>query len=247
MELIVYSNSVYTMSKTSQSWFQHGLPQPAEGEEVEERFSITLRTIEKPMKRKILLMGDSNTKNVNFGEGSGKVGKSYPGNRIKASKVGNIQPHLCIGYSDLFLMSGTNDLRCEYINDEEQIHSLVLQLKGKLREIRQLCPRIKIFVVPVLPSRIPKMNENIGKYNELVDHMLYTYFPDIWYEGIYSFLDNNGLLSKNLARGEDKIHLGSKGIAKLVRYIKTCVFQREKEVSFLGQESTQWVGSPEPT
>ena len=54
------SNSGYTMTKTSQNWFRHSLPQPADGKEVEERFSIALWTIEKP-KRKILLVGDSNT------------------------------------------------------------------------------------------------------------------------------------------------------------------------------------------
>ena len=58
--------------------------------------------------------------------------------------------------------------------------------------------------------------------------MLYNYFPDIWFEGIYSFVDRQGLLDAKLVRPNDKIHLGVKGIARLVRYIKVCVYSREK-------------------
>ena len=64
-------------------------------------------------------------------------------------------------------------------------------------------------------------------------------------------VDRQGLLDSKLIRQNDKIHLGKKGIAKLVRYIKVCVFRREKyETYILGsghQESTLQVGLSEPT
>ena len=66
-------------------------------------------------------MGDSNTKDIQFGTGSGKVGDSYPGKRVKASRVKNIDPVECVGYQNVFLHVGTNDLRCEYVTSKEYV------------------------------------------------------------------------------------------------------------------------------
>ena len=169
----------------------------------------------------------------------------------------DIDPKQCIGYSNVFIVCGTNNLRCEYINSESDILQVVDELRQKITTIKQLCPATKVFVVPVLPSRIPRMNANIMIYNDLVDDMIYNCFPDVWFAGIYSFLDLHGQLSLRLCRPNDKIHLGTKGIAKLVTYIKTCVFRREKydmfsstsspKVASRKQKSTPEVGSSDPT
>ena len=253
-ELELKSNSIYVMSKSSQSWFRHGIPPPNSDETVDERFSITFRSLSKKAKRGIILMGDSNSKEVSFGTGSGKVGESYPGKRVRAAKVSDINPHLCTGYSNIFLMCGTNDLRPENVRNESDIHHVVSQLKRKLYEMKKLCPTANIFVMPVLPTRLPHMNENIMLYNRLVNDMLLNCFPDVWFQGMYGFLDRQNLLSTKLTRANDKIHLGSRGIAKLVSLIKNCVFLKEKQTqakptsySEVVQGSTQKVGSPEPT
>ena len=250
-ELEVKNNSIYVMSRSSQNWFRHSVPQPAPSSDVDERYSITFRCLKKQFRRSIVVIGDSNSKDINFGAGTGKVGESYPGKRVQATRVKDIDPNQCVGYSNVFIMCGTNDLRCDNIKGEPDIHTVVEKLRQKLTEINKLCPDSKVFVIPVMPSRIHRMNNNIRKYNELVDHMLFSCFPDVWYQGIYSFLDDQSLLSAKLTRTGDKIHLGPRGVAKLVSYIKACVFKREKyELHKLGnlrQESTQRVGSTEPT
>lgn len=93
------------------------------------------------------------------------------------------------------------------------------------------------------------MNTNITMYNRLVDQMLLLNFPDVWFQGIYSFLDNKGMLSLSLTRENDKIHLGPKGIARLVTYMKVCVFRREKLDGHYQteQESASQGGSPGPS
>ena len=251
-ELTTNNNSLYVMTRTSQNWFKHGVPAP-DAEDFDERFSVTFRSLRHQYKRSMLVVGDSNTKEIQFGSGSGKVGKSFPGKRIKASKVANIDPSSCTGYANVFLMCGTNDMRCDNIKSKSDIQAVVDQLKDKLSEIKQLCPSTKLFVIPVMPSRIRQMNANIELYNELVDHMLMVNFPDIWFEGIYSFLDHQDMLSAKLTRENDKIHLNVKGISKLVTYMKSCVFNREKYESsnFMStsiyQGSAHQVGSPEPT
>ena len=140
------------------------------------------------------------------------------------SQVSKIDPGCCVGYTDVFIMCGTNNLRCEYIKQKSDVSAVVEQLKDKIIEIKQLCPEVKLFVIPVMPSRISKMNHNIKLFNELVDQMLFDNFPDVWFKGIYNFLDNKGLLSIKLTRQNDEIHLSDRGIAKLVTYIKSCVF-----------------------
>lgn len=197
--LEVENNSIYSMTRSSQAWFSHEvLPDSAE------RFSIiTFRSVSEKFRRSLVVIGDSNTKDIKFSTGPGTVGASYPGKRIKASKVSNINAEDCIGYSNAFICCGTNDLRCENIKCEDDIRKVVCHLEQKIALIKQLCPKSKIFVSPVLPSRIPKMNRNITTYNNLVDTMLHRLFPDVWFRGIYSFLDNRGLLSSKLTRGDD--------------------------------------------
>ena len=233
--LEVVDNSIYSMSRKSQGWYQHSVPPPPL--ETDERFSLTFRSLDEKSRRSIVIIGDSNTKDIAFGEGSGFVGSSYPGKRVKAAKVNDINVNDCVGYSNIFLCCGTNNLRCEYVNGISDIHGTVNELRSKLNVIKQVCPKAKVFVSPVLPSRFPRMNHNIMLYNDCVDKMLSRYFPDVWFQGIHSFLDNEGLLSSRLTRGSDKIHLGPRGIAKLVSHIKSCVYSRE--ISDLKRDANQ--------
>ena len=93
------------------------------------------------------------------------------------------------------------------------------------------------------------MNKNIGLFNILVDEMLAKQFPDIWFKGLYEFLDRQNLLDINLARNGDSIHLGPKGLAKYVGILKRCIFQREKIEQYSSKQGSTYakVGSPEPT
>jgi alkylated DNA repair dioxygenase AlkB len=77
-------NSVYSMTRKSQAWFRHRIPAPEGGSQ--ERFSISFRTVDEKLQRSTVIQGDSNTKEILFGEGSGKVGASYPGQRVKCAK-----------------------------------------------------------------------------------------------------------------------------------------------------------------
>ena len=224
VDMEVTNNSIYSMTRSSQAWYQHEvLPSQIN----EERFSLTFRSLDPKFRRSVAILGDSNTKDIQFGEGSGRVGASYPGKRVATPKASKINVNECIGYSNIFVCCGTNSLRCEDVKNDRDIYKAVDELQLKLRGIKQLCPKSKIFVSPVLPSRIPQMNGNIMMYNEIVDSMLRKYFPDIWFKDVYSFLDSQDLLSTKFTRANDKIHLGPRGIAKFVSHIKLCVFSRE--------------------
>ena len=218
-------NSVYTMTRSSQGWYKHGI-QPAESSE--DRFSLTFRCVSQKNKRSVIIQGDSNTKNIKFGTGLGTVGETYPGLRRKAAKVSDITPESCIGYSNAVLVCGTNDLRVGYVRDESDIRKIVDVYKFKLQEIKQLCPSCKVFVVPVLPTRNTRMNKNIVCFNRMLSEMLNQMcFKDVFFPGVYSFLDSKGLLSSRLTRENDDIHLSEKGLAQFVRIIKLWIFECE--------------------
>jgi hypothetical protein len=195
-------------------------------------------------------MGDSNTKSLEFGSGKGKIGETYPGKRVKAAKIDNINPNSCIGYSNLVLVCGTNDLRDGYIKSDNDITNLVETYRNKLATIKQIAPATKVFVVPVLPTRNVNMNRNIVKFNACLDEMLHHCFSETWFPGVHGYLDNKMLLSTKFTREGDAIHLGVKGIAQFVRNMKMWIFQREVRERILTKNSRQAPGhkggSPEP-
>ena len=63
--------------------------------------------------------------------------------------------------------------------------------------------------------------------------MLAKLFPCISYKGVYSFLDNQGLLNSRLTRNNNKIHLSPRGISLYVAHMKRHVFQTRKTSQLL--------------
>ena len=238
LELTPSSNSAYVMTRSSQAWFRHGIPEMTYP--VEERFSITLRTINKNFCRSTLVIGDSNTKELVFGTGKGTFGESFPGKRVKASTIQSIDPKICIGYAHIIIACGTNNLRPENIHHKTQINKLVEDLRLKVMQIGKISPKSKITVLPVLPTRLNEMNQNILFFNKCVADMLRHCFNDnVLFPGIYQFLDRSGLLAAKFTRTNDLYHLGDRGIAQLVSIIKQSVYRRECEnraVSNRGQQ-----------
>ncbi len=177
----------------------------------------------------MLIVGDSNTKDIVFGPGKGKVGESFPGKRTKAANISQIKPEDCIGYTNIIIACGTNDLRTENVRHETEIHAIVDKLRYKLLQVTKICPKARITVMPVLPSRNHEMNRNIMFFNHFVDLMLAKCFRDVWYPSVHEFLDKKNLLAENLTRNGDAIHLNERGIARYVSKLKYVVFQRECE------------------
>lgn len=222
-------NSLYVMTRKSQAWHKHEI---IDAEVCEERFSVTLRCINTCNQRSMLIIGDSNTKEIKFGSGVGTVGEKYPGKRVKAAKIHQIDPRDCVGYSNIVISCGTNNLRPSEITGQRNtyIKNLVDVLQSKIENINVLTPT-KIFIMPVPPSRDQMMNKNIIAFNNLLFESEFITRYNIWMPGMYSFLDRSGMLNSNLTRGGDQIHFGDKGICMFVRLIKDTVYQRERAES----------------
>ena len=63
---------------------------------------VLFRTERQKKKCKIII-GDSNTKLIQFGSGKGSMGGSYPGRRIKAARIRNIKPADCCGHANIVI------------------------------------------------------------------------------------------------------------------------------------------------
>ena len=229
-------NSLYTMTRSSQGWYRHGIEST---ESSEDRFSLTFRCVNQRNKRSVLIQGDSNTSKIKFGVGAGTVGETYPGKRLRTPKVSDINPESCVGYSNIVLVCGTNDLRVNAVRDDSDICKVVDVYRNKLLMIKKLAPASKIFVVPVLPTRNARMNRNVTRFNSLLSEMLSSCFRDVYFPGVYSFLDSKNLLSSRLTRENDDIHLGEKGIAQFVRLLKLWIFECDARERRLGRNSSR--------
>lgn len=221
------NNSLYVMSRSSQAWFQHSI---LDVSNCEERYSVTLRRVDDKNKRSVIIIGDSNSKDIKFGSGRGTLGETYPGRRVSAPKVENIDPAKCIGYENVVIVCGTNNLRPENIKNQSDIVKCFETLKSKVEQIRILCDT-KIFVMPILPTRDKIMNQYVNCFNSMIRSGIVeaSLASDVWMPPLYEFVDRQYLLDYKLTRDGDRYHLGTLGMCKFVRAIKDAIYFRESE------------------
>ena len=111
-ELKVADGSVYVMSRFSQDYWRHGIsPQT---EETGARISFTFRHIAPHFRNYRTIVGDSNTKNLNFGKGKGTFGRFMPGKRLEAMRIEDIPGPDKIGpVKSIVIHTGINNLNSE--------------------------------------------------------------------------------------------------------------------------------------
>ena len=235
--------SLYVMSKSSQHYWTHQMNEVDLGDTV--RISVTFRSVGDNFKNSTVILGDSNTKHLKFSSGArgekGTFGYRMPGKRVETFHIREIDPHKCIGYQNIVIHCGINDLRDSSpgrlpIDPEPtDICAHFKKITEKISEIKSVCPYASIHVSPILPTRNSKLNERIVQFN----HMLFNYLAkDIGGEGVRSldfseFVDiRTGLLQENLRvwdsrsgcyNKKDILHIGKAGIRLLAGCIRNSI------------------------
>lgn len=237
MNLTVPHKSLYSMSRQSQGVFKHEiLPNPQNTK----RYSLTFRSVHWTNLNSTIAIGDSNFGGLKFGEGKGNFGTATPGKKEWSAKVENIAPHQSLGYQNVVVMCGTNDLKVNMENEEEEeIMEIYKVYKGKFEEIRRINQKCKLFVCPVLPTRDQAINNRIKVFNKLiVTDLLQTNLGVHLVEGFLDFVDQtNWLLKESLFSKHfdgDTLHINNRGYCILVKCIKTTIFRCKN----LGKNST---------
>ena len=223
LDLELQNNSLLMFSRKSQEEWKHSII-PDKNIQTK-RWSFTLRCIKPYFMNSTLVIGDSNTKELKFGDGKGCFGAWVPGERIQASRIADIpDPSNLYPYRNLLLHVGINDINR---HNREPTKTLISSLDTKCKTISQRFPNMRIFISLLLPTTNPDLNCSVNELNQqlqaLVNSRSYLY-NTIQH---HNLLDQNRMLRANFCR--DYIHLNGLGLSEFVRTIKTAVIHKRPE------------------
>ena len=216
-------NSLYVMSSTSQQTWTHRIDPSNEKRDL--RYSITLRYISKNNNNVTIICGDSNTRHLNFGGGKKTFGDKMPGKRVESFIIDEIKPERCVGYNNVFVHCGVNDIKRKGVIVEECVDRLVC----KINEICELCPTSRITVSPILPTKLNWLNERGLHFNRLLFNYVNNVNNRVGTLNFTIFCNKDNLLDNSMGRYNDevdKVHLGSTGIFTLSQLVSKKVFSR---------------------
>lgn len=224
--LRVNSGSMYSMSRISQEFYRHRVD-PEEGAD-EVRYSLTFRSLSWRNHNRTLLMGDSNTKYVKFGDEKGTLGKAIPGRRFEAFTIDQLDPVECIGYNNIILHCGINDIKSQNISDKD-LNDVYVNFKHKVEDIRRLNRTARIIVSPVLPTRLIGLNKKALSYNRLLFNDLNQSGLNIAFvHGYDDMVDRDRCLDMRFSRDYDFLHLSPAGVSYLASCMKAGVLYKKR-------------------
>ena len=178
--------------------------------------------------RSTIVLGDSNTGKLKFGDGRGTFGHLIPGRRKEVLFIEGIDPLDCCGYKNIFIHCGINSIKHYAINTSERIDDYFNKFKEKINQIMLLCPDSKLFVSPILPTKREDWNARGRYFNRcLIDfkHATNNRFTIL---NFLEYVDTaTGMLCKNMGsywNPHDPIHLGSSGIRLLIGMVREHAF-----------------------
>ena len=223
--------SLYIMSQQSQQFWKHQIKEDVSDRAT--RYSLTFRCVGDEYKNSTLIIGDSNTRHLSFGDEKKTFGPDLPGKRVQAYTIEDISPEACIGYQNIVVHVGVNNLKSTRIpglfSDTKDINvwEQFKLYEAKINTIRSLCPRATLFLSPALPTKLRWLNHRILEFDRYINNYICANVR------IRSFDFNNFADSDNLLRSEfasykyknDNIHLGSWGIITFARKIKASILK----------------------
>ena len=230
--LNVCDNSIYKTSVKSQHYWSYGVDRPNSSEGSVTYF-LSFRSTHRSHQNSTVIIGDSNTHNISFHNNNQKqrsdLGKDIHGKKVKAFTIDQIDPHEAIGYKNIVVQVGVNNLKRKYANEYGivDIDSAFDAWLRKIICIKQLCPTSRIIISPIMPTKIRDINNRAKQFN----HRIFSSINKFWNSlGFDSFLGDDGLLDDNMGRylnavtgRRDRIHLGKLGISRLSLMIREAV------------------------
>ena len=225
-------SSVLVTTRYAQDYWQHGIDED-QSEAV--RYSFTFRDIKPHYINSTIVMGDSNTALLKFGEGKGTLGSWLPGKRVKVTNISEIPAPEDIGpFRNIILHTGINSINNAQNRQSNRI--LIQTLESKIIDIVKVYPNAKVYVSLLLPTKSRVLNYQVREFNDLILGMTHRHknvsvienslFGEILSDecGRWDFQNQGPLKS-------DILHLGKKGIRKFAKNIKLTVIASGKSQS----------------
>lgn len=235
---VLKDRSVIVSSRFAQDFWVHSI-EPCESAEV--RYSFTLRHIAPHFINSTIILGDSNTANIKFGSGVGKLGVWMPGKRLKVGHIDAIPEPEKIGpYRNIVIHTGINSINCSP-RYRKSNRALIDSLEEKVKNICDIYPKAKVHISLLLPTRLTPLNHRVRDFNNLILDMTvrisraciieHSLFGD-------HLSDEHGRWKKEsessnvyTPKTEDSLHLGKSGIRILAKNLKQTVIGRPKSES----------------
>lgn len=228
------SNSVLVSSRLAQDFWMHSIEKC--DDPCEERLSFTFRHISPHFLNSTVIVGDSNTRLLQFGDGKGKFGKWMPGERKEAFHIEDIPDPINIGpYRNIVLHTGINNIKNR---NSRSINELGNILEQKCKAIIDVYPKCKVFISLLLPTKLDSINHRVKELNNVLRDISHSHKNISVIDHPFNQLCNNdGCLKDEFGRfdkesgtplSRDALHLGKKGLRLLAVSVKSCVMGRYK-------------------
>lgn len=222
--------SLYSMTRASQEFFKHGIDKKQSLAPSSVRLSLTFRSVHWRNHNSTIILGDSNTGGLKFGTSGRSFRASMPGKREAAFLIAELDPMKCLGYNNIVVSCGLNDIRKQDVRTEEQIRSIYIDFKTKIDHIVRVNKRARVFVAPMLPTTLHDLNIKSQMFNKLLYGDLVQFNRSISIiVGFDQFVASNGCLKQSLLKDDGlSIHINDGGYSILAKCIKQSIFYRKQ-------------------
>lgn len=136
---------------------------------------------------------------------------------------------MCVGYSNIFIHCGINNLKHGSVNSHGAVTNCFEQLKFKIQCIRTLCRTSRVFMTPIMPTKDLNLNNKAVDFNKLLFDYIRLCDSSLKTLNFNSFCSGEKVLIESLGRFQaphDKLHLGSAGIRKLASIFRETIYKR---------------------
>ena len=253
---VASSGSMYCMSRKSQGCFKHQIDKDTSWTGSDVRISLTFRSVHWRNNNSTIVLGDSNTGGLKFAsfeknnpthDFNGTFGNAMPGKREAAFVVSDIDAGKCVGYNNVVIHCGLNDVRQADIQSDDDVRNVYVKFKSKINQVLHVNKRARVYVNLLLPTKIEDCNKKIKYFNRLIIDDLCKSFDNRVksIDAHKKFCDSNGFLSTSLSQEfnrenrPDYLHLNAAGLKLLSVSIKNAIFVSKRQRQ---GESTQRSG-----
>jgi hypothetical protein len=230
-ELDLEDNSILVTSRRAQAFWEHGI-EGVDGEDAGVRYSFTFRHLAPKFVNSTVLIGDSNTRVMKFGEGQGSFGVKMPGKRLEAYHVEDIPDPATIGpYRNIVIHTGVNNIKSR---NRRSNGSIANELNKKCEQILQVYPKSRIYISLLLPTKLESINYRAKELNNMFTEVAHSHRNVSIIDHPRSLLaDRSGCLAPKMGRhdkgsgnplSQDALHLGREGYKVFAKSIKEGIF-----------------------
>lgn len=250
-EVKLEAGDLTVINQTDQTSWHHAISLGAEPNG--ERVALICRML-RPLNNKprVLVVGDSNCKGLNFVRTEAEPNKRILSGRVTGTN--QYSPRLDttplvaeVGhYTDVIVQTGTNEIRQPDVSPSQHVK----RVKEYASSILKVWPATKVHLTGIVPSRDPAVNQKILTVNHILREWVYSKdssrlsFIDTAYFGDEAGLLRPHLSINNAHDSQPNFHLSQSGRSMMFNLFKEQIFRANNITLTGGGRRSQARGGP---